>query len=42
VRKLGIIALAVMGHKRVAALKDVPTIMEAGYPKLAGRGLERP
>jgi tripartite-type tricarboxylate transporter receptor subunit TctC len=28
-------ALAVMGRKRVAALKDVPTIAEAGYPKLA-------
>jgi tripartite-type tricarboxylate transporter receptor subunit TctC len=28
-------ALAVMGHKSVAALKDVPTITEAGYPKLA-------
>ncbi len=28
-------ALAVMGRKRVAALKDVPTIVEAGYPKLA-------
>jgi tripartite-type tricarboxylate transporter receptor subunit TctC len=28
-------ALAVMGRKRVAALKDVPTIVEAGYPSLA-------
>src|SRR5215468_2456272 len=28
-------ALAVMGRKRVAALKDVPTIGEAGYPQLA-------
>jgi len=28
-------ALAVMGTKRVAALPDVPTIAEAGYPKLA-------
>ena len=28
-------ALAVMGRKRVAALSDVPTIVEAGYPKLA-------
>ena len=28
-------ALAVMGRKRVAVLKDVPTIVEAGYPKLA-------
>src|SRR6266849_10118848 len=28
-------ALAVMGHKCIAALEDVPTIIEAGYPKLA-------
>ena len=28
-------ALAVMGRKRVAALKDAPTIAEAGYPQLA-------
>jgi tripartite-type tricarboxylate transporter receptor subunit TctC len=28
-------ALAVMGRKRVAALKDVPTIIEVGYPTLA-------
>src|SRR5262249_49085956 len=28
-------ALAVMSRKRVAALPDVPTIVEAGYPKLA-------
>src|SRR6476469_9401175 len=28
-------ALAVMGRKRVGVLKDVPTIVEAGYPKLA-------
>jgi tripartite-type tricarboxylate transporter receptor subunit TctC len=28
-------ALAVMGRRRVAALKDVPTIGEAGYPQLA-------
>jgi tripartite-type tricarboxylate transporter receptor subunit TctC len=28
-------ALAVAGTKRVAALPDVPTIVEAGYPKLA-------
>lgn len=27
-------ALAVMGRKRVAALSEVPTIVEAGYPKL--------
>jgi tripartite-type tricarboxylate transporter receptor subunit TctC len=27
--------LAVMGKKRIAALPDVPTIVEAGYPKLA-------
>ena len=29
-------ALAVMSNKRIAALKDVPTIVEAGYPKLVG------
>lgn len=28
-------ALAIMGRKRVAALSEVPTIVEAGYPKLA-------
>jgi tripartite-type tricarboxylate transporter receptor subunit TctC len=28
-------ALAVMARKRVAAIKDVPTIVEAGYPQLA-------
>lgn len=28
-------ALAIMGPKRVAALKDVPTIVEAGFPDLA-------
>jgi tripartite-type tricarboxylate transporter receptor subunit TctC len=27
-------ALAVMGHKRVGVLNDVPTIVAAGYPKL--------
>jgi tripartite-type tricarboxylate transporter receptor subunit TctC len=27
-------ALAVMGRKRIAALPDVPTIIEAGYPQL--------
>lgn len=27
-------ALAVMGNKRLAVLPDVPTIIEAGYPKL--------
>jgi tripartite-type tricarboxylate transporter receptor subunit TctC len=28
-------ALVAMSHKRVPALKEVPTIVEAGYPKLA-------
>jgi tripartite-type tricarboxylate transporter receptor subunit TctC len=28
-------ALAVMANKRIPALKDVPTIVEAGYPQLA-------
>ncbi len=28
-------ALVTMSHQRVPALKDVPTIVEAGYPKLA-------
>jgi len=28
-------ALAVTGSKRIAILKDVPTIIEAGYPRLA-------
>jgi tripartite-type tricarboxylate transporter receptor subunit TctC len=28
-------ALVAMSHQRVPALKDVPTIIEAGYPKLA-------
>jgi tripartite-type tricarboxylate transporter receptor subunit TctC len=28
-------ALAVMGPERIAALKDVPTIVEAGFPDLA-------
>lgn len=28
-------ALVAMSHKRVPAFKDVPTIIEAGYPKLA-------
>jgi len=28
-------ALAVMGRKRIPALPDVPSIVEAGYPKLA-------
>src|SRR5579862_3251291 len=27
-------ALAVMGHKRIQAIDDVPTIVEAGYPNL--------
>lgn len=28
-------ALAVMANKRIPALKDIPTIVEAGYPQLA-------
>ena len=28
-------ALVVMSHKRVPALPNVPTVVEAGYPKLA-------
>ena len=32
-------ALAVMGRKRIPALKDVPTIVEAGYPNARRRGL---
>ena len=27
-------ALAVMGRKRIPVLNDVPTILEAGYPRL--------
>lgn len=33
-------ALAVMGSKRVAVLPDVPTIIEAGYPKLEAEDWE--
>ena len=35
-------ALAVTGRKRVPAPKDVPTIAEAGYPKLAAEDWGRP
>lgn len=33
-------ALAIMGSKRVAVLPDVPTISEAGYPKLEAQDWE--
>lgn len=33
-------ALAIMGGKRVAVLPDVPTIIEAGYPKLEAEDWE--
>ena len=34
-------ALAVSGAKRIEALSDVPTIVEAGYPEARERGLGR-
>jgi hypothetical protein len=35
-------ALAVMSRKRIPALKDVPTILEAALPKARRGGLGRP